>query len=93
MPRGYNSGTICQMPRNPWPNARALGATGEFWGFLREVELRALGGGGQEDMNPEKDWGERGWCSRCKGSQSWGAGKKLMPLSVQSQAALLEAST
>lgn len=43
----------------PGQMPRALGATREFWGFLREVEPRAPDEGGQEDMNAGKDWGER----------------------------------
>lgn len=72
---------------------RALGVTGEFGGLLKEVQPKAPGGGGQEHVDQGKSWGERGWCSRCKGGQSCGAGRKLCPSSVQSQAALLEAPT
>lgn len=86
MPRGYNSGAICQTLQNPGPNASSsLGMTGGLGGLLREVEPRAPGGGDPADRNQGGEAGVGGGgvrdChSRCKGSQIGVLGKSSCPL-------------
>lgn len=87
--------------RNKFQNARgicdqmhpALGVTGEFGGLLREGELILVEKVKRICMGEGRGREVQGCHSRYKNSLNWGAGRKLMPPLVQSQAALLETST
>lgn len=70
----------------------ALGVTGEFGGLLREGEPILVGEVKRICMGEGRERGA-GLPQQVKKNLNWGAGRKLMPPLVQSQAALLETST